>query len=321
MGAGSAYAQSWEELVYEWKEYHESYVIETESYIRELENAIEDLEIQLAHQESFTNPVLRGIIYGEINYYVDPLPFYSTYDISHFDEFLDGRYEQGIKLTRVYDESQADFTIMWVKDYGPEYLGVAYSGNIATVSLGATSCDGTWQHLTDWSITQTTWHEIGHVLGYGHSDKVDNIMYPSGETQFKKDRDFNGTLPPNWYEQIDFCNDGEQYYYVDVPDHNASFQIFILPYETDNEEFFNEGKGSYYPGCEEINDDTWYSKGNSCNVGALSKVLIYNPGDKVMHYEGYMEDRRVLSEIDMDWDDDFYQYDTEYLDYIHALFS
>lgn len=175
------------------------------------------LELDLVDRTADTNPVIRGLLDGEITYYVEPLPSYSTYDVSEFDDYLNGRHQEGVPLTRVYNKAQADFSIQWVRDYGLHTLGVAYSKRVATVGLGSSNC-GEWQHFDNWSITKIAWHEIGHVLGFGHSDDPNNIMYPTTYVQYKRDFDDTITLSPNWHQWRSFCNAGSQYFRVDTGD-------------------------------------------------------------------------------------------------------
>lgn len=280
-----------------------------------------DLKKQVEIANARTNPVISGLINGVITYYVEPLPSWSTYNLDLFNDFLDGGNAEGVKLKRVFDRSEADFGISWIKDYGDESLGVAYSKTSATVGLGSSMC-GDWQHFDNFSITKVTWHEIGHVLGYDHSDDPKNIMFPNGDTKYKHDKDIKQTIPPNWYWPYTFCNDGEQEYHfkTDKTKYDA-FEIVVVPPETDVKKFVMGGSGeTYYPSCEEL-DKRWYAKGNTCNVKKGSKVIIHNNNDKAIKIEGYMENKKPHPEIEMRWDNNFYQYDPEYINYVRELFS
>ena len=277
--------------------------------------------LALEKQRSYTNPVIAGLLNGNLTYYIQPLPRFSTYDVSSFDDYLNGRNIEGIKLTRVFDESKADFSVWWVKDYGPEHLGVAYSKTTATVGLGRTNCSGEWQHFDDWTITRVAWHEIGHVLGYDHSDDPNNIMYPRGLPQYNHDIDVKKVIAPGWHTWYYFCSNGEQHYSFSTDkEDNLGFRIFVVTSETDVSDFVYNNDGRYYPNCGE-SDKRWISKSETCNPGDGAKLVIHNPNDRAIRIEGYIEDRSPHPKPNMSWDDDFYAYDQKYLDYVRALSS
>ena len=270
---------------------------------------------------SRTNPVIAGLIYGSITYYVEPLPSYSTYNITLFDEYLDGRSAEGVKLERVYDENEADFFISWVKDYGPHIGGVAYSGTSATIGLGSTNCVGDWQHFDDWSITKIAWHEIGHILGYNHSEDPNNIMWPTTYTKYNIDQDIKEVIAGGWWWTFVFCQEGDHYYNFETDiEKNEGFELIVLPQETNTTQFISDGIGSYYPDCAEFGKK-WLGISSPCNVESGSKIVIRNTNDNAIRIEGQIINRNQHPEIDTEWDENAYDYDPEDLDYIRNLFS
>lgn len=318
---GSATAQG-HDVLQEWVNYAHILENQLQSLSQEnefLRNELEFSERELARQIGYTNPVINGLIDGEITYYINPLPNYSTYDVSNFDDYLDGQFT-GIQLNRVYDEHEADFSILWVKDYGPEYLGVAYAGTTATIGLGSSDC-GEWQHFDDWTVTQTVWHEIGHVLGYDHSTDINNIMHSeAGYTRHNYDIVYDEVIPSEWYTTMKFCKGGNQYFEFETSDENDGFEIVVLAPNTDPDDFLNYGTGRYYSDCGEFGE-IWQAYGTDCNVPADAQILISNVEDHPIEITGYIQDQNEHPEIEMGWDDDAYIYDQAYLEYVHALFG
>lgn len=275
------------------------------------------LELDLVDSIADTNPVIRGLLDGEITYYVDPLPSYSTYDVSEFDDYLNGRHQEGVPLTRVYNEAEADFSIQWVRDYGPHTLGVAYSKRVATVGLGSSNC-GEWQHFDNLSITKIAWHEIGHVLGFGHSDDPNNIMYPTTHVQYKRDFGDTVLLSSGWSQPMTFCNSGSQYFRVDTGDSGDGVRVFVITPDTDPSDFTYNQIGRYYKSCGEL-DKTWHGYGKECNIPNGAKLVIHNTEDRPVSVTYHMENRNAHPDVNMRWDQDFYEYPREYLEYIKNL--
>ncbi len=311
----------YDETYYDQESFDYGSIIEGES---QQENDIlreknEQLERTLVEQQALTNPILTGLLNGDVKYYIKPLPNYSTYDIELFDEYLNGRPEAGVKLTRVSDESQADFSIWWVKDYGPETLGVAYTKRTATIGLGSTNCAGDWQHFDNYTITKIAWHEIGHVLGYGHSDDPANIMYPTIPTRYTHDQDIeNKVIPDGWYTVFTFCNGGKQYYSFETDKTKyGGFKFFVIPPETNPKQFVSEGIGLSYE-CNK-SDTGYFQVSGTCDVADGSKIIIYNTNDKPIKVNGYIQNKEPHPKIDLGWDDDAYEYKPEDLEYIRNL--
>lgn len=322
IGAGSVHGQG-TGILQEWIDYAEYLKSHYEERIRGLEGRVADLEAEntllkseLSETVADGNPVIRGLIDGEIKYYVEPLPAYSTYDIALFDDYLDGRIQEGVPLKRVYDEASADFSVRWVKDYG-DHLGVAYGRTTATVGLGGSNC-GEWQHFDDASVTATAWHEIGHVLGFGHSDDPGNIMYPTGHTRYKQDIHFEGPISDGWYHSVEFCNGGRQYFSVETGDRNEGVSVFVVTPDTDPKEFIADDIGMSYPACGGTTE-TWYKYYEECEIDDGAKLVIHNTGDNTAMVEYRIVDMNDHPEIEMRWDPAAYEYSEAYLDYIDYL--
>ena len=101
--------------------------IENKELQRQQENQylVEQKNIEIEKQKiiklSEWSPLIRGLIKGELNYYVNDLPSYSSSEVRSNVEslasWMDGRTFQGVKLNRVYNSNSADLTFDWARDY------------------------------------------------------------------------------------------------------------------------------------------------------------------------------------------------------------
>ena len=138
---------------------------------------------------ALTNPFIRSIIDGKINFYIYPVPYYAAPGVEENVKSLTDFMDKQSDWNQVYDVNSADLIINWTKDYGEHRLGVTYFKANIEVGLGKTTCHGDWAPFTSTSVYNVLWHEIGHSMGYGHSSDPNNIMYHTGDTKFSVDYD------------------------------------------------------------------------------------------------------------------------------------
>jgi len=115
--------------------------------------------------------------------YVKPLPDYAknyadntVYDATEF-------WKENLPKKQFYvaeNENDADIIIQWVRDFGGfnKHIGYSYI-RIIEVGLGDSNCNGTWKEYNSNYITTIMAHEIGHAIGFEHSDNPEDIMYPT----------------------------------------------------------------------------------------------------------------------------------------------
>ncbi len=91
-----------------------------------------------------------------------------------------------VKFTEHNTRANANIWITWVvRNLGENVLGHAQLGKgVVEVALGGFSCDGSFQLYTVDTVEKIMTHELGHSLGLGHSNIVDNIMYPTMNPDF-----------------------------------------------------------------------------------------------------------------------------------------
>ena len=242
------------------------------------------------------NRVYQGLQQGRLAYHVEALPYYSNYNEIFIDYLFDELETDELVFDRVYDIEDADFTIEWIKDYGKETVGAVFGAKSATIGLGETNCIEQWQHFDSITINNIIVHEVGHILGFEHSNNPNNVMFESIDTRTIYESEMNDIIPSNWYFTYPFCSDGK-YSYSFSTDENSSFEIYVLPEETDVDDFVNEDKGNYYT-CEEP-DTFWISKSNECIVDQGSKIMIFNNENFAIKVDGKI--REINPHQDVEW--------------------
>lgn len=252
---------------------------------------------------------------GGVTYYVDPVSNYSTYDAGAFAEYLE-EVDPGGNLVRTHDETSADILITWARDYGDGYLGMAYSGRVATIGLGSSDC-WDWQEFDERTITETIWHEIGHIFGYGHSGDPDNIMHEHGYARLRQDLVLDEVLPFGYYMWRPLCGNGTQQISLEA---DGRFQAAVLKPGTDPEDFMVDFVGARYHECGRIHT-MQRMLSTECDVDHGATLLVSSIENRPITVTGRVTDANVYPEVDPAWDPGAYEYDPWYLERINAAFG
>ena len=90
--------------------------------------------------------------------------------------------KKAIVLFDVTDsKADANVWVTWVvRNLGEGVLGHANLGKgVTEVAIGGYGCDGSFQLFDTQTVEYVMNHELGHSLGFGHSDNPDKVMYPT----------------------------------------------------------------------------------------------------------------------------------------------
>ena len=226
--------------------------------------------------ESF--PVVKGWMTGELSYYVNTLPSYASQNVQknveNLASWMDGTYVNGVKLKRVYS-GYADFSINWVKDYQEEAIG-RQVGDHLIVGLGMGNCFGEWKPFDGSTVYDIMWHEVGHVMGYGHVGDKNSIMYEGGTgTRFQYDYSDTIILSDGYKRSIPFCTGGSVYFTTERVSSTDGYKVYVIPPGSNQWDAIN-GDAPFYLDCSAY-ENKMKSFSSSCNVAEGSSLVLYNP--------------------------------------------
>ena len=281
-----------------------------------------DLEEKARIQElAVTNPMIQGIVAGELKFYFEPLPIYAGIDVSSAVENISSSLlswsPYGTTTRRVFNVNDADLTVSWLKDYGSHTIGQSIFKSHIKVGLGTENCRGDWQAFNAATVEKVLWHEIGHSMGYGHSNDPNNVMYWQTETKFDVEQVIADIVSPRWYFIYKLCGEGNYWYSFESDDSYKGFDLYVLPPGTDPS-LISIGEGFIYTGCGEANTVAYTG---TCTVlaGAVIYIENYSLSDAV-RLDGVIILLNEPSRPVMDWDQAAFEYDDAQLNTYWNLF-
>ena len=281
-----------------------------------------DLEEKARIQElAVTNPMIQGIVAGELKFYFEPLPIYAGIDVSSAVENISSSLlswsPYGTTTRRVFNANDADLTVSWLKDYGSHTIGESIFKSHIKVGLGSENCRGDWQAFDASTVEKVLWHEIGHSMGYGHSSDPNNVMYWQVETRFDVEQYIADIVSPGWYFTYELCRGGNHWYSFESDDSDTGFDLYVLPPGTDASEI-SMGGGLVYTGCGEANTVAYTG---TCNVPAGALIYIENRSlSDAVRLDGVIVLLNKPPRPVMDWDQTAFEYDDAQLNTYWNLF-
>lgn len=211
--------------------------------------------------------------------YIDPLPEWADYATNVLFEATEFWIANNPNLNFFVANSpnEADFTVKWVKDFGQEHVGYAYGDMFIEVGLGDSNCGGKWNPYSGRHVSKIMKHEIGHILGFGHSSDPDDIMFEyASQTEYGSVKN-EFTLRERTGQYVDLCT-GKQVtafeYSVVTDDPEYGFDVYVVPTPESLELWSQQESFPYYP--EELcSAEGFLSFVGECNgVSSSSGLLI-----------------------------------------------
>jgi len=104
---------------------------------------------------------------------------FSVWETIEYDT-TDGK-KASVKFYTTNVKGEANVWVTWVvRNIGEGVLGHANLGKgVVEVAIGSYGCDGSFQLFDNNTVEYIMTHELGHSLGFGHSNDPDKTMYPS----------------------------------------------------------------------------------------------------------------------------------------------
>lgn len=268
-----------------------------------------------------THPLIKAAVSGELRFYIEPLPNYAGTGVSSAVESAARDFSSwkpyGATLRRVYNSSEADLTIAWIRDFGAHTIGQSIVRVHIKVGLGTNNCSGDWSAFDADTVKKVLWHELGHSMGYRHSSDPNNVMYYQTATRFVVEQQVSEVISGGWYYTFPLCKAGAYSYSFESDNSYIGFDLFVIPPGVDPKSI-SSGEGRFYEGCGK-EDVVRYS--GSCNVDSRAQVYIANNSmSSAIRLEGKIINTTRPPWPDMTWDSGAFQYDAAELTRYQQLF-
>jgi hypothetical protein len=124
----------------------------------------------------YINEQPSGLPIDHVNTLENSFSFWETVEY----DTTDGK-KASVRFDTTSIKTEANVWVTWVvRNMGEGVLGHANLGKgVVEVAIGSYGCDGSFQLFDNDTVEYIMTHELGHSLGFGHSDSPDKIMYPS----------------------------------------------------------------------------------------------------------------------------------------------
>ena len=211
--------------------------------------------------------------------YVQPAPSWAPYAGNLVLNATN--YWENIVNTKFHYSPEPDktsITVSWLKEPDSKYVGYTV-GKAVEVALGDSRCDGTWHNYDTSFVADTLRHELGHALGFTHSENMGNVMYPiiSGEKYAPIKQDL--VIEPNKSVFVHVCTNSHTatfHYTLESSNTKNQLDVFFVPSKMESDQFVHDKKFNHYSndGCFGTASSSY---DNTCsNVSNEGGLLIYS---------------------------------------------
>ena len=211
--------------------------------------------------------------------YVDELPDWASHAANVMYESTKYWEERipGLEFYAVDDPSLADFRVQWVKEFGGEHVGYAYGSKFIEVGLGDSGCHDQWNPFSASYVSHIMKHEIGHVLGYKHTDDPSDIMYPVALNLEYGIVEHDLSFVENYGHYLSVCSSKQATsfnFYVSTDDPEYGFDVYFVP-GPDSLDQWSEGRPFDYYADDSCFGEGYLQYGSTCEgVAGGSGLLI-----------------------------------------------
>ena len=163
-----------------WKDYHkwnlEQYLTKPEFFPNRNVSLDPETDRYVIEYKVYVNEQPPGLPIDHVSTLKNSFTFWENFDFST----TDGK-KAVVDFVVTNTKADANVWVTWVvRSLGEGVLGHATLGKgVVEVAIGNYSCDGSFQLFDKETVEYIMTHELGHSLGLGHTDKINNIMYAS----------------------------------------------------------------------------------------------------------------------------------------------
>ena len=163
-----------------------------------------------------------------------------------------------VKFEIVDSINNANLILKFVQELPGIHEGFVFNGKLVKVGLGNSNCHGNWHPFDEQTITLLVTHELGHVMGFKHSQDKNNIMYAIiGYAKYSQIKE-SYTLSPGESLFIQGCtlrSETSYHYEVFTDDSGKKIDYFFIPSKIEYQNFLNGKQFKYYsdPDCLGLN--------------------------------------------------------------------
>ncbi len=194
--------------------------------------------------------------------YISEPPYYITDKRNYYSairEAIAYWQDKGFNIRETKDSTRYNVLVQWIKEFGPEKANYERIGQaviyVAQIGLGSSSCDGNWRPFNYETIVKIATHELGHILGFSHTNNPNDIMYPYTNTKLEYDYNFRSKIRTGESLFLRFCSLEKAEYYVKV-ESQEPMNFIVVPNEKEYKNYLERKKNknirvNYVKNCYE----------------------------------------------------------------------